>query len=401
MIYFGKLSNTQTKTFVDAELKDFATTYPNIDLFTVDHNEINSVADQIENDRVIIYYADCPPYDGLNVFFNLFNRYPNKKFCILTDQPGWKDIAQWPVNVQWIWYNFNVIGYDSNNIVDDYRNIDCFTNKNFDSKKIGISLNRLPRSHRLCLLSYMLGVGLDQDCVITAPLLTWHLQTNNTLDIMDVVPWDFSSHNNFKNDMLTGWKRAKLTDGIAPTGNLDPDKRHPSIFEPYHGSEPGNFNNYQNNLLPLFYKNSFVEFINFSVYDYSLPWICEKILHSQLSCNFPIFVAGKGTVEWLRTHEFDVFDDIINHAYDLEVDPVLRMQKLINDNRDLLQHQKHTKDLWIKHQPRFRDNVEWFIKNSDKSVATGKKLLNQWLTNSVSDVTISTLQLETKEKLWD
>ena len=401
MIYFGKLSNTQTKTFVDAELKDFATTYPNIDLFTVDHNEINSVADQIENDRVIIYYADCPPYDGLNVFFNLFNRYPNKKFCILTDQPGWKDIAQWPVNVQWIWYNFNVIGHDPNDIVGDYRNIDCFTNKNFDSKKIGISLNRLPRSHRLCLLSYMLGVGLDQDCVITAPLLTWHLQTNNTLDIMDVVPWDFSSHNNFKNDMLTGWKRAKLTDGIAPTGNLDPDKRHPSIFEPYHGSEPGNFNNYQNNLLPLFYKNSFVEFINFSVYDYSLPWICEKILHSQLSCNFPIFVAGKGTVEWLRTYEFDVFDDIINHAYDLEVDPVLRMQKLINDNRDLLQHQKHTKDLWIKHQPRFRDNVEWFIKNSDKSVATGKKLLNQWLTNSVSDVTISTLQLETKEKLWD
>ena len=401
MIYFGKLSNTQTKTFVDAELKDFATTYPNIDLFTVDHNEINSVADQIENDRVIIYYADCPPYDGLNVFFNLFNRYPNKKFCILTDQPGWKDIAQWPVNVQWIWYNFNVIGHDPNDIVGDYRNINCFTNKNFDSKKIGISLNRLPRSHRLCLLSYMLGVGLDQDCVITAPLLTWHLQTNNTLDIMDVVPWDFSSHNNFKNDMLTGWKRAKLTDGIAPTGNLDPDKRHPSIFEPYHGSEPGNFNNYQNNLLPLFYKNSFVEFINFSVYDYSLPWICEKILHSQLSCNFPIFVAGKGTVEWLRTYEFDVFDDIINHAYDLEVDPVLRMQKLINDNRDLLQHQKHTKDLWIKHQPRFRDNVEWFIKNSDKSVATGKKLLNQWLTNSVSDVTISTLQLETKEKLWD
>ena len=386
MIYFGKLNNTQTKTFVDAELKDFATTYPNIDLFTVDHSEINFVADQIENDRVIIYYADQPPYDGLNIFFNLFNRYPNKKFCILTDQPGWKDIAQWPVNVQWIWYNFNVIGHDPNDIVGDYRNIDCFTNKNFDSKKIGISLNRLPRSHRLCLLSYMLGVGLDQECVITAPLLTWHLQTNNTSDIMDVVPWDFSSHNNFKDDMLTGWERAKLTDGIFPV-TVD-------AYPPYEDLEPNqilfdNFNNYQNNLLP-FYKNSFVEFVNFTVYDYSLPWICEKILHSQLACNFPIFVAGKGTVEWLRTHEFDVFDDIINHAYDLEDDPVLRMQKLVIDNRDLLQHQKHTKDLWVKHQLRFRDNVEWFIKNSDKSVATGKKLLTQWLTNDFSNVIIST-----------
>ena len=24
--------------------------------------------------------------------------------------------------------------------------------------------------------------------------------------------------------------------GIAPTGNLDPEKRHPSMFEPIHGS---------------------------------------------------------------------------------------------------------------------------------------------------------------------
>ena len=26
--------------------------------------------------------------------------------------------------------------------------------------------------------------------------------------------------------------------GIAPTANLDPDKRHPSMFEPIHGSAP-------------------------------------------------------------------------------------------------------------------------------------------------------------------
>ena len=95
-------------------------------------------------------------------------------------------------------------------------------------------------------------------------------------------------------------------------------------------------------------------------------------------------------ITFYHSYEFDVFDDIINHAYDLEDDPVLRMQKLVIDNRDLLQHQKHTKDLWVKHQLRFRDNVEWFIKNSDKSVATGKKLLTQWLTNDFSNVIIST-----------
>ena len=384
MIYFGKLSNTQTKTFVDAELKDFATTYPNIDLFTVDHNEINSVADQIENDRVIIYYADCPPYDGLNVFFNLFNRYPNKKFCILTDQPGWKDIAQWPVNVQWIWYNFNVIGHDPNDIVGDYRNIDCFTNKNFDSKKIGISLNRLPRSHRLGSISYMLGIGLDQECVITLPLLAWYLETSNTSDIMDVVPWDFSKHNNFKECMLNGWERAKAGDGLFPV-TVD-------AYPPYDDLRPlekvfANADNLKNNLLP-FYNNSFVEFVNVNVFHYPLPWICEKMLNSQLACNFPIWIAGKGTVEWLRNQDFDVFDDVINHAYDLESDPVLRIQTCISDNRTLLQNQNYTKDLWIKHHHRFRHNVDWHIEKSDNTVIKGRKLLANWIKSDLYNKTV-------------
>ena len=375
MIYFGKLGDTQMHTFTEGEFKNFAKSYPNVDLFVVDLAEIEKVKDRVESNQVVIYYADIPPYSGLDVFFKLFNSHPEKTFLVLTNCPGWKDVAQWPLNVQWIWYNFAVHTHDPNDHIGEYRNFDCLINKNFDSTKIGISLNRLPRSHRLYLLSYMLGVGLDQDCVITAPLLAWHLQTNSISDIMDIVPWDFSSHNNFKGDILAGWQRAKESDGIFPV-TID-------AYPPYEDLEPNqilfdNFSNYQNNLLP-FYKNSFVEFVNFSVYDYSLPWICEKILHSQLACNFPIFVAGKGTVEWLRTHEFDVFDDIINHAYDLEDDPVLRMQKLVNDNRDLLQHQKYTKDLWIKHHHRFRYNVDWHITNSDNTFKLGKNLLNEWI----------------------
>jgi len=55
------------------------------------------------------------------------------------------------------------------------------------------------------------------------------------------------------------------------------------------------------------------------------------------------------------------------------------MQKLVDDNRDLLQHQKHTKDLWIKHHHRFRYNVDWHITNSDNTFKLGKNLLNEWI----------------------
>ena len=376
MIYFGKLSDTQMHTFTEEEFKNFAKSYPNVDLFVVGLTEIEKVKDRIESNQVVIYYADIPPYSGLDVFFKLFNSHPEKTFLVLTNCPGWKDVAQWPLNVQWIWYNFSVHTHDPNDHIGEYRNLDCLINKNFDSTKIGISLNRLPRSHRLCLLSYMLGIGLDEHCVITAPLLKWHLSLNDfNFDIMNSVSWDFDKHENFKTVMSQGWERAKQSDGLFPVTK--------DAYPPYDDLEPNqsvfdNPANYVNNLMP-FYKNSFVEYIMFSIYDYAIPWICEKILHSQLACNFPIFVAGKGTVEWLRTHEFDVFDDIINHAYDLEDDPVLRMQKLVDDNRDLLQHQKHTKDLLIKHHHRFRYNVDWHITNSDNTFKLGKNLLNEWI----------------------
>lgn len=376
MIYIGKFADTQTQLFVDNEFVNFESAYPDVDFFAVDLFEIDSIQDQIESNRIVIYYADTLPYNGLDTFFKLFNSCPNKTFYMLTDSPAWEKIADWPSNAQWVWYNPVWLSYNPHDSLGNYREISCLTDKNFDSTTIGISLNRLPRTHRLCALSYMLGIGLDQDCIITAPLLAWHLsQTNNNLDIMDVISWDFSEYNNFKTSMLKGWERAKKSDGIFPVTS--------DAYPPYDVLEPNqtlfdNPSNYSNNLAPL-YKNSMVEFVNSSVYDYRLPWICEKILNSQLGCNFPIFVAGEGTVDWLRKQGFDVFDDIVNHGYDVESNPVLRIQKLINDNRLLLVNTDRTKDLWIKNKHRFQYNVSWYSQMHDKVLPRGRKQLNNWL----------------------
>lgn len=373
MLYLGKIGNGQTKIFVDEEFKNF--NHTDIDLFSIDHTEIHTIAEQITNNKVIIYYADEPPLSGLDVLIDIFNAHSKKQFCILTDIPGWTGLADWPSNVQFIYYSFSLYSYDARDSMGAYRNIACCKLKEFDSEKIGISLNRLPRMHRLGALSYMLGIGLDSVCEITAPLLKWFLDTRRITNIMDVVPWNFELHEGFKNCMLNGWERAKTGDGIAVTGS--------DAYPPYNDFRPGgkvftNAINYTQNLLP-WYRKSFVEFITVTVFDYNLPWICEKMLNSQLASNFPIWIAGKGTVAWLRNNKFDVFDDVVNHSYDLESDPVLRIQKAIQDNKLLLQNPDYTKELWLKHHKRFDDNVRWHMNKSDSTVINGRKLLAQWI----------------------
>ena len=375
MIYLGNIDDSQMKVFVQNEFKNFQHNYPHADLFAIDHNDINLVQNKIESNTVVIYYADVPPLDeGLHIFFKLFAEHSDKTFHMFTMPADWKDLAKWPANTTWNHYNFAPHSHNVDDILGGYRTIDCVTDKNFKSTKIGISLNRLPRSHRLISLSYMLGLGLDRHCVITAPLLKWHLEYK-PMNIMDVVSWDFSKHDNFKHNMLVGWDLAKRSEGIFPV-TVD-------AYPPYKDLKPNqqlfnNPENFTNNLVP-FYQNSFVEFVCESVYEYDLPWISEKLLNSQLGSNFPIWISGKGTVKWLREHGFDVFDDIINHSYDTERDPVLRMQNCIADNWNMFADAKRTKHLWTKHQQRFKQNVDWYIRTYDSLLDNSRTALHNCL----------------------
>tara|TARA_R110002167_G_scaffold88051_1_gene237691 strand:- start:241 stop:1131 length:891 start_codon:yes stop_codon:yes gene_type:complete len=295
---------------------------------------------------------------------------------MLTLPADWTSIAEWPKNTHWLHYYFSPHSHTGNDYIGEYRNFQCLTDKNFSSDKVGISLNRLPRSHRLVSLSYMLGIGLDEHCVITAPLLKWHLSLNNfNFDIMNSVSWDFDKHENFKTVMSQGWERAKQSDGLFPVTK--------DAYPPYDDLVPNqsvfdNPANYVNNLMP-FYKNSFVEYIMFSIYDYAIPWICEKLLNSQLGGNFPIIIGGKNSVKWLRDNGFDVFDDIIDHSYDSHTDPVLRLQSAIENNKSLLSNATNTIQLWKNNNYRFKNNVDWYIRTCDNLLLASRKKLHDWL----------------------
>jgi len=380
MYYIGKIADSQVRVFIENEFSNFESMYPNVDFFAIDFSDIHDIQHKIENKKIVIHYSDNPPMDGgLDIFSKLFESNLDKTFYILNESPCWEDIRKWPNNVNWVHYNLVPLSHTPNNTFGDYKKISLLVNKNFGSEKIGISLNRLLRPSRLSSISYMLGIHLDDHCVITAPLLKWHLsQSNNNLDIMNTVNWNFTEYDEeFKDKMLIGFERAKKSDGIFPITK--------DAYPPYDILEPNqvtfdNISNYNNNLVQL-YENSFVEYIHPNVFEYPIPWLCEKLLQSQLACNFPIFITGRGVVSWLRRQGFDPFDDIINHSYDEVESPTQRMQKLIHDNISLVTNKDSTKELWIKNNHRFQSNVDWVEKMHIDVLNKGRKVLHTWLSN--------------------
>jgi hypothetical protein len=65
-----------------------------------------------------------------------------------------------------------------------------------------------------------------------------------------------------------------------------------------------------------------------SQWQQQFPTVSEKTWKAFILKQIPIFVAPAGTVAALRTFGFDLFDDVIDHRYDLESDPVLRVNQV-------------------------------------------------------------------------
>ena len=87
--------------------------------------------------------------------------------------------------------------------------------------------------------------------------------------------------------------------------------------------------------------------------------ISEKTYKTFLTGQLPIFVAPYHTVTSARQFGFDMFDDVIDHGYDLESDPVKRIQ-LVADQVEKICHMSIDDLQYLKMhlQPRLINNYE-------------------------------------------
>lgn len=268
--------------------------------------------------------------------------------------------------------NLHVIpwGGDWVNQRTEYSKLDPVLDKNFDSKKTYISLNRNVRTHRLITLSYLYGQEYDNNGVIT------YLKNPNGMPevLLDIVGWEFGSeHDIIRDSILRGFDRMK-SDLMLSADNYD-------IYLEYGQQSTDNYSNFENRLRNL-YRDSFVEIVSEPVFTSPSFMFTEKTAHAFYGCNFPIVLSGCNAVAHLRELGLDVFDDIVDHRYDNIKNPIDRIVSAIESNRTLLTNPEYAKQCWNICRPRFERNIKvirdiysWYEQRTRKKFAETLELI--------------------------
>ena len=266
---------------------------------------------------------------------DMAKQHPDKKFVLFVSMEN-LDIQE---------PNLHIIpwGGDWVNQRSGYTKLTPVLDKNFHSEKTFISLNRNSRDHRLVALSYLFGSGVAEHGMVSC------LFNDKTTPILDQIHWEFGpEHDDIRTKILAGF------DIIRNSDNLLQDKFH--IYHEYGDTANDNIGNFENRLRSL-YQNSFVEIVSESCFSPGCFMLTEKTAHAFYGCNFPIILSGPGAVAHLRAVGLDVFDDVVDHGYDLIENPFDRIVAAIELNRRLLTDPDHVKQIWAQCRPRFERNV--------------------------------------------
>lgn len=276
---------------------------------------------------------------GTELIIELANRYPEKNFVIFTSLENLTAEVGNVENIQLVNW-----GGDLLNQCSTYPTLVPVLDKNFNTDTTFISLNRNPRVHRLVLLGYLFGAGYNQHGIIS--YLGQQIAETEQDNLLDLMPWrfDMERHSEVREQILSGYKQIYNNKSLA----LDDYKIYQTVNN--------NVANFDQSLRAK-YQNSFVEIVTESSFSAPAYLITEKFLNSVYGCNFPILLSGAGAVAHLREMGFDMFDDIVDHSYDLIVNPFDRIISAVELNKQLLMDLDYVKQLWKSNQDRFEKNV--------------------------------------------
>lgn len=264
-------------------------------------------------------------------FSNMFEYYSDKKFILVTSLENLdKEIKS--DNCVIIPMGGDIT--NQMNRLNEYRIVEQKTK----SEKQCISLNRGLRNHRTYLVSLLYGKGLDKFTNITYLGLD-----ESTKTLVDALKYDTSLDPMF----------STIDQGFNRFLSINKKFDHVDI---YRESRPNdNIFNFNNSLRGK-YQSSFLEFVSETNYNEWSFNITEKFSHSVFGLNFPIIVSSPGYVEFLRNVGFDMFDDIIDHSYDLETDKLKRLQMMVLNNQELIS--SDISRLFLTHKNRLYSNCD-------------------------------------------
>ena len=111
---------------------------------------------------------------------------------------------------------------------------------------------------------------------------------------------------------------------------------------------------------------------------WTVPFITEKTSKAMLLCQLPLFISVPGVVDKVRRDGFDVFDDLIDHSYDNEINPIARVN-LVADQLEKLCNIQNIAELRSRYWDRLLDNRSKILKLFKNINNVNATKLEQWL----------------------
>jgi hypothetical protein len=134
--------------------------------------------------------------------------------------------------------------------------------------------------------------------------------------------------------------------------------------------------------------NCYINIITETFFDSPEIHASEKSFRAFYFMQLPIFVATYGHVQYLRKRfGFDMFDDLIDHSYDLEIDSQKRMKMVFEEIKRLNNNKKSVISFYKKNKSRFEKNLDLLqeVYNKEETINFFKKLSNK----NIEEINIS------------
>jgi hypothetical protein len=298
------------------------------------------------------WYSDKKP-EGLVYMERICRMYPEKKFILMTEQYELDALS----NVS----NLKFVDLPSICVMFDKSKLkyNVCTTKHNNSKKKWVFLNNCDRIHRIVSLSYILSKNIDKFGHITVSDYIFEriglhkkiyslMKSFFQFDIKTSLQLN-NGYNILKNKLF---EQTKIPYFMPDGSNVDNASEMPD--EVKDNSAHLLIGNY-NNLIKL-YEDVKLEILSDTLFSEPTLFFNEKQLQWVYGRNFLIYLGSPRSIHRLRKWGFDVFDDVVDHSYDLIEDPSERMIRSIDDNIHLLDGSTDLDKLWKDREERFNQN---------------------------------------------
>lgn len=300
-----------------------------VELYTSENEYSKFINNLLENDNfrlIIIDVHEVHEYEHIEKIASSL-KHKNKVLFINNDLRIY-DKNTWGINVEKTNHLIknSIKGWIQNPLIDYTQ-----TREN-----LFLSVNKSMKPHRRYFLSLLMRDNLLKDINYSA--LSFEHSSNDKVSSFDTKCFE-SITNNLERLSAQGFKN--------------------TIYENFDTSKIDSDFNFAGEINTLDYSTSFINLVTESVYFSEMIHISEKSFKPFAFYQLPIYISSPHHVKNLKEYYgLDLYDDIIDHSYDLELDDTKRMLMVLDQIKNLHDNKNLVEKYFENNQKRFIKNFE-------------------------------------------